>query len=338
MYKSILLYQQYLQTISQTLIQEVDLVEQVLKRDVKFNQNEVKRFHVYGHGSSGLSASVLTGFINKYSNSKAFYSFSPKIGLPRKRINVLISYSGKTYHVKEVIRESIKHNVPIIVFTNNTSIAPELPDQTPVIKIFPDNENLFARPNSAITATLAALIYFDKYLGLQLATSRLWLKTFIDGVRVIKPLYDYLINNVDKNSKIVILHSSLFSFYVRYLILSLREGSGLVADSYDLREFIHGFWVPEVSELNKKKNLRIVILASDKDENMVDRLGRFLTSLGVSFYLYVAPPMENEIIEEYALMTSVVITIDNFILDFVKKVNYDLNNPYGKEAIKKIYE
>ncbi|MDR2369703.1 MAG: SIS domain-containing protein [Mycoplasmataceae bacterium] len=302
-----------------------EYINKSLKTNVVFAAKKItssKNIYVLGKGTSNSAALFLTQELKKiYFDKQVDYIVnfvSIENDLDINDLIILISYTASTNDALKVIKSD--KQASLLLITANDSIKTDKGNIS-ILKLYPKKEKLFSRPASLISAQIIC-----HKIICQLTNIPMYDKKQINQIVKDKFSQREIITSLAQTENVIVIYNHDNKPFASALSLILNEGICKSSFYFSIDEFIHGWWVPIFAHPSK---YIFFVLALD---NMSFKKNKdFLLSSKVKTYFL--PTINNKELQGLYYLLQIIYLIDNYN----QKYNYDLNNPIGKNDIKKIY-
>lgn len=313
-------------SIEQTLSQDLSQVLEILDR--------TKRIFLYGTGSSSLAMDFASLFVLELGGDRNVINIESLSLLNQilreDDVVILNSFSWNTRDALLLTEMTNKRSVDLIVVTaNQEKRLQSAGKRVHPLQIYPLEERIWSRPASSLSSTALLMNIFSLLEG----------KDF-DGAKVIHAYklgadsHITLPASLERISKLVVLSSGVGMPVARATSLAFREGAGFLhTNNADMDQVIHGHWIgdPELA-MNKTNAVHYVVQKyQDTPESSVRRIQEFLSYSGMSYSEWDIP--EQSALGSFTTMAIVA----RAVLQTILSSGYDMNNPIGKPAVKRVY-
>lgn len=296
------------------------------------NVNDVERFMDTCNGSkriifTGAGSSIPAAQLGAYSlqqqGKPAFFLPTGSVlglaSLQSTDVVVICSQGLNRADATLVINKVVTcHSKLIIITANRQSPLTKMAQQ--VVYFDPEKEKLFCRPagvaaNYAVVASLAN----------QGVTAKSCVEAWQKGVE--SPL-----RSLDPTMRYVVLASDMMLPVSWNVALSLREGSGILANLYDIETYAHGNYVADIAH----KPFSYLVVSASYDTvaaRSVRRIQPFLSGTQVSVQTVEAP--------YYDVLQAGLYILGVFaktVQELNAKNSYNMNRPNGKEENRYYHE
>lgn len=239
---------------------------------------------------------------------------------------ILSSFWWSRWLVKNITEKTLFSDAKLLVLTSKIDkkdiywINKQLKEKINLVKIFPNEENLFCRPASSVISYIISLKLVSKLLNLDFKKDRIFyiIQKNIKSNNNID-LINFLIKNNLIQKRIIILSSSTLLNVAENISLALKEGCWILSNSFDIEDYWHWNYVPDIKNI---QDVFYVVLLSNSI-NSKKQADRIKSLLSLSKNKITWKSEEDDI---YSWIDFLVRT-SSFVLNFNKLTNFDMNNP-----------
>ncbi|PID86292.1 hypothetical protein CSB08_01370 [Candidatus Gracilibacteria bacterium] len=247
--------------------------------------------------------------------------------LQKNDLIILCSFGWSRGLIKSITEKSVQNNTHTIVITAKSEkkeLYTKDDKRILTIRIFPHEEKLFCRPASSVISYIIACELFFSVLGQILDIDLIYkIIRSAKNNNNFNQLQDFLFNSPKRRfgKRITILTSGSLCSVAENISLALKEGAGIYSNFFDIEDYGHGNYVPDMLE---NYNNAYIVLSSNSDfsRKQVLRIKKLLFLNNNIFYF---TSKNDDIVAgiEFLLKNS------HFILNSNKITHFDMNNPIG---------
>jgi uridine kinase len=254
-----------------------------------------------------------------------------EINIEKDDLLILSTFGWSRWLIKSITEKFLYNSSSdIIVMTSKIhkidiyAYNEELKNRVNIIKIFPNEEDLFCRPVSSLIAYIIVIKLICKIIWETFLVNNvnLSIKLRDDFAENYLKLKNFLFDGVNllTHKKIIVLSSWTMLWVSENVSLAFKEWSWIYADYFDIEEYWHWNYVPDM--INIKNTFYILISSSNNDFSKV-QINRIRSLLSITNNKIFLDCKDNEIY----WWIEILYNISNFILNINKITNFDMNNP-----------